>query len=160
MRTPRRFNKDFYGGAIMMVIGLYAAVVGWRYDTGTLSQMGPGFMPVAVGVLLTATGVLIAVFAPRDVEPIAGPPPVGHAARLPDPRGALCIVLGMLAFMLVGRYGGLVPATFAIVFISALGDRANSVKDAVCLALALCVVAAVVFSWALRLQLPLFKWGG
>ncbi len=83
----------------------------------------------------------------------------GHGAGLPDLRGCACIILGVLAFLLLGKYGGLIPATFAIVFISALGDRSNTVKQAAILALAMCVIATVVFWWALQLQLPLFAWG-
>jgi hypothetical protein len=74
-------------------------------------------------------------------------------------RGTVCIVLGTLAFLLFGKYGGMIPATFAIVFISALGDRSNSIKQAFLLSVAMCVIAAVVFSWALQLQLPMFTWG-
>ncbi|MFP3711527.1 tripartite tricarboxylate transporter TctB family protein, partial [Paraburkholderia sp. SIMBA_009] len=48
---------------------------------------------------------------------------------------------------------------FAIVFISALGDRKNTVKQAFVLSLGMSVIAVVVFWWALQLQLPLFRWG-
>jgi len=78
---------------------------------------------------------------------------------MPDLRGGICIILGILAFLAFGKYFGLIPATFAIVFISALGDRSNSVVQALLLSLAMCVIAAVVFWWALQLQLPLFRWG-
>jgi Tripartite tricarboxylate transporter TctB family len=84
----------------------------------------------------------------------------GHPAGLPDLRGCVCIVLGILAFLLLGEYGGLLPATFAIVFISALGDRDNTLREALLLALAMMAIAVVVFWWALSLQLPLFQWGG
>ena len=50
-------------------------------------------------------------------------------------------------------------ATFAIVFISALGDRRNTVKSAFLLAAAMVVVCLIVFSWGLQLQFPLFRWG-
>ena len=50
-------------------------------------------------------------------------------------------------------------ATFAIVFISTLGDRKNTVKQAFVLSIGMSVIAVVVFWWALQLQLPLFRWG-
>ncbi|MEJ0045599.1 MAG: hypothetical protein WDN04_05275 [Rhodospirillales bacterium] len=43
----------------------------------------------------------------------------------PEWRGWICIVASVLAFVVLGKYGGLLPATFAIVFIAALGDRDN-----------------------------------
>ena len=45
-------------------------------------------------------------------------------------------------------------------FISALGDRDNTLTEAVLLSLAMSFIAVVVFWWALKLQLPLFQWGG
>jgi len=159
MNTPSRFKKDYYGGGLMTLIGIATVVAGQQYDTGTLRNMGPGFFPVAVGALLALVGVMIAISARNDSLADTKASGHGHVAGLPDPRGCACIVLGVLSFLLLGEYGGLIPATFAIVFISALGDRTNTLKQATLLALAMCVVAAVVFRWALQLQLPLFAWG-
>ncbi len=134
----------------MMVIGLGAAFQGSTYSIGTLSRMGPGYFPVALGVLLTLIGLSIAVtarFTHYEGEDEALPP---------EWRGWICICAAVIAFVVFGEYGGLVPATFAIVFISALGDRMNTVKGAAILAACVVVVAVVVFWWALQMQLPLF----
>ncbi len=151
-------RKDYYGGALMVLIGLGAIYGGSGYHIGTLSHMGPGFFPAALGGLLALTGVLIAVSA-RSGESTPPAPGDGHAHGLPDLRGSVCIILGILAFLLLGEYGGLLPATFAIVFISALGDRKNTIKQAILLSIAMSAIAVVVFWWALQLQLPLFRWG-
>ncbi|PLZ02670.1 tripartite tricarboxylate transporter TctB [Burkholderia sp. WAC0059] len=152
----RRFHRDYYGGALIMFLGLAAVHVGIGYDTGTLQNMGPGFFPVAVGVFMVVLGVLIALNARGEDE--GADPDERH--RPPEWRGWTCIGLSIVAFVLIGKYGGLLPATFAIVFIAALGDRDNSVTQAGLLAAAMCVVSAAVFWWALQLQLPLFAWGG
>lgn len=151
-------KKDYYGGGLMVFVGLIAVYAGLDYRTGTPARMGPGFFPVAIGALLALTGLLIAVSARGDNGP-AKPKLGHHGGGLPDLRGGICIILSVLAFLLFGVYGGLVPATFAITFISALGDRQNTIVQAVLLSLAMCFVAVVVFWWALRLQLPLFQWG-
>lgn len=156
---PSNFRKDYYGGALMTVIGLTAAYVGYGYRIGTPSRMGPGFFPLAIGLLLAFTGVLIALSARADGAPGGGAPGHGHGHGMPDLRGGICIIASVLAFLLLGVYGGLVPATFAIVFISALGDRGNSVFQAFMLSMAMCLIAVIVFWWALQLQLPLFHWG-
>ncbi len=164
VHAPRRsagFKKDYYGGALLVVIGLAAVYAGVGYRVGDLARMGPGFFPVAVGALLAFTGLLIA-FSARGDKPAAESTGAlhGHPSGLPDLRGGICIILGILAFLLLGVYGGLLPATFAIVFISALGDRDNTLVEAVLLSLAMSAVAVIVFWWALQLQLPLFQWGG
>jgi hypothetical protein len=52
-----------------------------------------------------------------------------------------------------------VPASFAVAFIAALGDRDNRLIDALVLGVAMAIVAVVVFWWLLQLQFPLFQWG-
>ncbi|GAC1412873.1 MAG: tripartite tricarboxylate transporter TctB family protein [Burkholderiaceae bacterium] len=148
-----RYNKDYYAGALMLLIGLWAVYQGLAYKMGTLSRMGPGFFPVAVGAVLALMGVFIALGARSNV-------PAGEDKhQVPEWRGWLCIVASMVAFIALGKYGGLLPATFAVVFISALGDRENTLRDAALLSLSVCAVAVVVFWWALKMQFPLFAWG-
>jgi len=157
------FKKDYYGGALMVLIGLSAVYAAFGYHIGSLSHMGPGFFPASVGVLMALVGVMIAISAAgQQKKPAAedkeDAPLHAHPSDFPDLRGAVCIIGGTLAFLLFGYYGGLLPATFAAVFIAGLGDRTNTVKQVLILALAMCVIAAVVFWWALQLQLPLFQW--
>jgi hypothetical protein len=158
----KRFHikKDYYGGALMIFIGLSAVYASVQYNLGTLSRMGPGFFPCSIGALMAFTGFLIALSAADDTETKSAiVPVVGHPHQIPDLRGAVCIIGATLAFIVVGNYLGLLPATFAIVFISAMGDRENTVKGALILSAAMMIIATVVFWWALQLQLPLFKWG-
>jgi len=157
--TAHKFKKDYYGGALLVLVGLAAVYAGVDYRVGQLAHMGPGFFPVALGALLALTGLLIAISARGD-KPAADAVSHGHPTGMPDLRGGICIILGILAFLLLGVYGGLLPATFAIVFISALGDRDNTLLEALLLSLAMVVIAVIVFWWALKLQLPLFQWGG
>lgn len=146
-------SRDYLGGMLMAAIGLAAAFRGSHYEMGALSRMGPGYFPTALGAILALVGVAIAVsarLARYDGE---------LEVRAPEWRGWLCIVAALVAFVTLGKYGGLVPATFAVVFISALGDRQNGVAAAAALALASVAIAVVVFWWALQLQFPLFHWG-
>lgn len=152
-RLINKSNRDYYGGALMFLIGLGAILQGRTYSMGTLSRMGPGFFPVSLGVILALAGAAIALsarFAEREAEEKALPP---------EWRGWFCISLSIVAFVVLGKYGGLVAATFAIVFISALGDRQNTVKSALVLAVAIVAICLIVFWWALQMQFPLFGWG-
>lgn len=153
MRSLFSYNKDYYGGALMILIGLSAAYAGRQYPLGTLGRMGPGFFPTAVGVILAGVGLAIALSA----RPAGGASAATHSAF--DWRAWGGIVGGTLAFIALGEYGGLVPATFAIVFISSLGDKNNTLKQAFWLSVGMVVIAVVVFWWALQLQFSLFRWG-
>lgn len=154
----KSYNKDYYGGALMILLGGSASYAAQSYNIGSLAHMGPGYFPFAVGILLALTGVLIALNAkkkgPGDEAAL-----VGHKHDIPDFRGAACIILGTIAFYFCGEYLGLLPATFAIVFICALGDRSNSVMACFVLAMSMMIVAVVIFWWALQVQMPLVRWG-
>lgn len=147
-----RYHRDYYGGALLMFIGGCAVYMGFGYHIGDLRHMGPGYFPVAVGAIIAFMGMLIALSARGKVEENAEYLP-------PEWRGWACIIASIIAFVIVGQYGGLIPATFAIVFISAMGDRNNTVKSALLLSAGMCLVAWIVFAWALQLQFPLFVWG-
>ncbi|MGI4939423.1 MAG: tripartite tricarboxylate transporter TctB family protein [Janthinobacterium lividum] len=141
----------------MVLIGLAAAAVGTGYKVGTLTQMGPGFFPVALGAMMIILGLLIGGNARRCQAP-AGVP-LEHATgadSAPEWRGWLCILAGIGSFAVLGPYVGLLPATFTTVFVSALGDRGNTWRNALVLAALMTVVAYVVFWWALQLQIPLY----
>ncbi len=151
MNTASKWSKDLFAGALMVLVGLASVGGGLRLHIGTLMHMGPGFFPVAVGVVLTLVGIAIALTGMRDGGPAI-------AAIQPDWRGWGCIVASMVAFIVLAAYGGLVPATFAVVFIAALGDRKNNLRQSLWLSLGMIAVSVIVFRWGLKLQLPLFGW--
>jgi uncharacterized membrane protein len=144
--------KDLAGGLLMVVLGVATIFQSSQYELGSLRHMGPGYFPLILGIILTASGVLIAINSRSAEAKIAVP------KRPPEWRGWFCICAGIVAFVVIGEYGGLLPATFAIVFISALGDRQNSLLAATLLALAMTFICFVVFWWLLQVQFPLFRW--
>jgi Tripartite tricarboxylate transporter TctB family len=152
-RLVNASNRDYWGGALVVVIGLGALLQGSRYPIGSLSRMGPGFYPTALGAMLALVGLALiatARFSRTQTEEKVLPP---------EWRGWFLICASIVAFVVLGKYGGLVPATFAVVFISALADRENTLLSAAILALATVAVAIIVFWWALQMQFPLFGWG-
>ncbi|MGF6369058.1 hypothetical protein OKW40_001808 [Paraburkholderia sp. RAU6.4a] len=153
-------HKDLIGGALLIVVGSGVLTHSVAYHIGTLVQMGPGFFPFFLGLVLALVGCGIAVQGYLSVHAGAASGKVAPKKKLrPEWKAWLLICLGMVAFVVLTKYLGLVAGTFAVVFISALGDRDNNIKSATLLALAMVAVAVVVFWWALQIQLPLFKWG-
>ncbi|NLC35057.1 MAG: tripartite tricarboxylate transporter TctB family protein [Alcaligenaceae bacterium] len=148
-------NREALASGLLILLGLGVMLKGSTYTIGTMARMGPGFFPVMLGVLLMFLGALC-LFATglstkdEDEEDFSGPS---------QWRGWIAIVGGVLAFIVLGEYGGLVPATFALVFISALGDRNHSLLSALLLAGFVTVLGVLIFSWGLELQFPMFRWG-
>jgi hypothetical protein len=161
--APSSALKDRLGGALLLLMGLFAVAVGRTYPMGAASRLGPGAFPVGLGTILAVIGFGLIVTARRSapapgsrtaIAPAAGDGPRGTAFA-PEWRGWLGIVLSLVAFVELGSRAGLIPATAAVVFIAALADRQNTVKSAALLALAMLAICVVVFWWALGVQFPL-----
>jgi len=147
-----RFRKDHLGGLLAVVGGLSAAYQGSTYDIGSLEHMGPGFFPTALGILLAICGLAIG-FSGETASAELGKE---HASKPINWRAWGCIIAAVASFVVLGQHAGLGPATFAIVFIAALGDRGNTLKSAAVLGVVATAICVIVFWWALKIQLPLF----
>jgi len=145
-------RRDYYAGALMMLLGAGVALQGSRYQLGSLTRMGPGFFPTILGILLAFVGALIA-----GTASFASPAATADATPVrPDWRGWLCIIGGAALFIVLATYAGLAPATFACVFVAALGDRSNSWKEALALAIGIMIFGTALFSFLLHIQIPVF----
>lgn len=145
-------NKDVLGGALVCALGAGAIAMVRGNAIGTLGRMGPGFFPTLIGVVMVLTGVAILLGGLR-----AGA--TEHGVERPDLRAWTLIPLSLVAFIVAGEFGGLLPATFSVVFIAALADRDNTWRSAMLLACAMVAVCLVVFWWALQVQFPLLTFG-
>ena len=128
------------------VVAIFVAVAQAATTYGWLTSISDYFYTPARDVFV---GALIAVTPEAGSE--------HEEAGRPDWRGWACIVLGILAFVVLGEHLGLGPATFACVFVSALGDRQGNPRAALLLALAMTAVAGIVFTLALKFQMPFWR---
>jgi hypothetical protein len=148
-------KKDFYAGLVMILLGAGVTLNSTTYDLGSLMHMGPGMFPFLLGIVLTFVGILIlgtAFTAPYDE----------NERILPDSmewRGWGCILAGPILFIIFGEFFGMMPATFACVFVAALGDRTATLKSSLALSFGVTICGALLFSYLLQLPFPLFKWG-
>jgi Tripartite tricarboxylate transporter TctB family len=179
-RDPR---SDLLAGGIFMAIGLAFAVTSGRYDIGSALQMGPGYYPLVLGVLLVGLGAGVSVegllrrrgsrHTPvRDTAPAPAP---GTDAGEDDPGGddmsrveadgddrgpvpwtsMALVVAAIVVFALGVRELGLVPALLVATFLAALAGRRRAVWAAG-VAVGLTVLCVLIFVVALQLRLPLF----
>ena len=146
-------KRDYYAGALMLVLGVGAAVTGTGYKFGTLARMGPGFMPVMLGIVLAFLGLLIAGTALGSSEP--------DDAKFmpPNPQwfGWLCIIAGPIAFIVLGQFAGMIPAVFACVFVCALGDKTATYKSSLVLAAGVTFFGVLLFHYLLNIPFPLLR---
>jgi hypothetical protein len=152
-------KRDFYAGGLMMLIGLFIALKGLTYRTGTLMHMGPGFLPTALGVILVLLGITIAGNALTEVrqgvvqdESILPPHPQWWAW--------FCILMSPVLFIVFGSQFGMIPGTFACVFIAALGDKNKTWKGTFILASVVTAFGVLLFSYFLQVPMPILTWRG
>ena len=148
-------KRDFYAGGLMTLLGAGVTLNSMTYALGTLTHMGPGMFPLMLGITLTFVGVLIFGAAVAT--------PLGEDERIlpknKEWRGWGCILAGPILFIILGEYFGLVPATFACVFVSALGDRTATLKGSALLAAGVTVFGVLLFSYVLKIPFPMFRLG-
>ncbi|SDM70230.1 Tripartite tricarboxylate transporter TctB family protein [Oryzisolibacter propanilivorax] len=145
-------RQELLCAALLMSIGAAAAWGGTHYTIGTLGRMGPGFFPVALGCTLMLLALLM-VFTPVSAEDEEA-----GEAEPANTRAWAFITAGVVSFIVLGSMTGLVPGTFFLVLLAAMGDRGNSKRACVLVAVGVTVLAVVLFRLLLQIQIPLFTW--
>jgi putative tricarboxylic transport membrane protein len=148
-----KLKRDYYAGGLMLLLGVGAAVTGTGYKFGSLAKMGPGFMPVMLGVLLAFLGILIAGTALGSSED----DDKKFLSDNPQWFGWLCILGGPVLFIILGEFGGMIPAIFACVFVCALGDKTATYKSSAILAAGITVFGVLLFHYLLSIPFPLLR---
>ncbi|RWX74708.1 tripartite tricarboxylate transporter TctB family protein [Neorhizobium lilium] len=146
--TEKRSRHDVIAGGIFIVIAIFFAAEGSRYELGTGLQMGPGFFPVVLAALLAVFGIFVVVGGFRK-------PPEASAAT-PPWRAIILICLSLVLFAAGARTIGLVPLVFLCTVLTALASPKNSPLSACVMGLVMTTLCYVVFKVGLAVSLPAF----
>jgi hypothetical protein len=139
--------KDLWAGLMFIGIGLFFVL--WamtHYQMGSAVRMGPAYFPVLLGGLLAFLGALVLI----EAFAIEGPkvPAFGY-------RPLILISVACVAYGYLMKPLGLILATLALVFISALGGHEFKWKEVSILYVILIVFSVLVFVKGLTLPFPL-----
>ncbi len=140
-------SKDFWAGIMFLAFAAVAVLAARGYAMGSAGRMGPGYFPMALGIVLGVLGLIIIgrAFAAGDER-------VG-ALQL---RPLLVIVVAVSLFGLLIERLGLVVALVAVVVVSAMASREYRPVEVAALAATLAAFSVGVFVYALRLPLTLW----
>jgi putative tricarboxylic transport membrane protein len=152
-------KRDFYAGGLMLLLGLGITLKGSTYRGGTLMHMGPGFLPTALGIILVLLGIAIAA---ASLSPGADEHGSDQSLLPEHPQwwAWFCILMSPVGFIFFGRYFGMLPGTFACVFIAALGDKTATWKGTIILASVVTVFGVALFSYFLQVPMPILTFRG
>ena len=144
---------DMLAGGTFVALGLAFALGGRTYGIGSTQAMGPGFVPLVLGVILTVLGAVITVQGfrggnPHDREAAAERGPV------PWVRGGM-LVGGIVFFGATIEGLGLAPTLFVTTLVAALACRGVSPLKALGISAGLTVLCLGIFVGLLQLRLPL-----
>jgi hypothetical protein len=143
----RRALKDVLAGGIFIVLGLAFAIGSLAYDLGTPLRMGPGYVPLALGIVLAGLGALVIAKGF-----IAGE---GETIGEVDWRAVVLITAALLFFGLTVRGLGVVAALFGATLLATLARSQTPIREALLIATGLTALSVFIFIFALQLRLPL-----
>lgn len=145
--TPRGDRPDLLTALIFIATGALGLFMARALDGGTAAQMGPGFLPRVVCVLLILVGLAVGLPALRRPLVLIEPVKV---------RPVVVILLSIVGFGLAVTYFGFVLASLWLILSSALADPGGKLRQTLLLAGGLTVFGALVFVYGLGVQVPLW----
>ena len=142
----RAHSRDIVCGLLFVAVGLAFAGGAWAtLPVGRAFAMGPGYVPVLLGVLLAILGLVVAVAdrsAPAEPAPIAW-------------RGIALLLGAVVVFAADMRGLGFAPALFLSGVMAALATGRTGLAGALATGAVLTAVDVALFVYALRLPYPL-----
>lgn len=144
---PRGDRPDLLTALIFLGLGTLGLVMSRELEAGTLAQMGPGFLPRVVCVLLILVGLAV------------GLPALRRRAIVLDSvktRPLLVILVAIIGFGLAVTHLGFVLAALWLVVVGSLADPGGKWRQTLALAVGLTAFGAVVFVYGLGVQVPLW----
>lgn len=146
MGAIKNNNPDLLCSFIFVAIGVATLVASTTLAVGNLAMMGPGFMPIAISIVVIAIGLVVGIAAisrnPEAISPI----------RL-RPLLTLLLVVGGFAFG--AEFLGFVITSAGLVFFGSMADRDWRLKEALISSLVLTAFGVLVFIKGLDVQMQL-----
>jgi hypothetical protein len=142
--------KDLLAGLIFTAFGALTFILAHDYDIGTAVDMGPGYFPAAMGLVLAVIGIAAILR--------------GISRKTPDPitrhriEPLVLVFAGVLAFSFLIEPAGLLVASAALIGIACFRRLLANPLEVLIFYVALTGFAALVFVRWFDMQLPLFWW--
>ena len=142
--------KDILAGVIFIVFGLATFFKARDYQIGSALDMGPGYFPAAVGLLLAFLGCagILRGLLQKTADPIT-----------PHRLGPLVLIfVGIMVFSFLIETAGLVIASAALIAITCAQRIREHPVEVLATYVLLTAFVAFVFIYLFEMQLRLFWW--
>lgn len=142
-----RNKQNFAAGLFFVVFGAFCAIVARSYSLGSGEDIGPGYFPFWLAVLLTLLGAMLCLSA------LAAHAEATEIGRL-DGKSMFWIVGSVVLFAFLLHALGVVLSVIVLVLVSSLGSHEFTWKGAVASAGFLAALVYLIFVKGLHLQFP------
>jgi hypothetical protein len=139
-------KADVEAGAFFALFGAVTAVLSLQYGIGTAAEMGPGYFPLTMGVLLTIIGSMIL---------INGLVSYAEESSNLNLNSMTVVAVSLIAFAVLIVNAGLIFAVPVLVFVSLLASDHFSIRRAFILSASLLLFCYLVFVRFLGVAVPM-----
>ena len=148
MRSPARrgHNTDFYSGLLLVAVATVALLYIRTLSVGTVLEMGPGYFPLGLALVLLGMGLCLAV---KGLLSEGNPIGSFHL------RPLICILLSFTAFGVLVERAGLIIAILAQVAIAHFASVETRWRQSLVTGVLLAAASAVIFVWLLKIPVDL-----
>jgi len=151
-REPRGgLRTDQFSGLMLLALALY---VGWQnraYPVGTLSEPGPGYLPLLLAIFLGAMGLLIALWGVRSV-------PLAAMKWTEATRAVVILIACGVATLALERIGYRLTVIALLIFFLGVLERKRPLQVAL-VAFGFSFASYYIVGDLLRVPLPRSPWG-
>jgi hypothetical protein len=143
-RMRMRVNiKDFAAGGLFIAIGAWFAQSAWfNLKIGRAFNMGPGYFPVVLGLILIGFGAVIAISAINKPQEL-----IGRVSW----RGLLLVIGGVAFFGATVRGLGLPASLGGTTFLAAMSTGRTSWLEGIILSVVMAAFCTLLFIYGLGL---------
>jgi hypothetical protein len=138
-------SKELWAGVIFLAFGIAAIGLSTAYKFGTVTQMGPGYFPTILGIVL----VLLGGFSCAHVIWLGGGTPIERTMIRP----MLLIPISAACFAFLVERTGLAIAVIVSALLACLGGRKFRTGEALAIAIVLAIFCSILFVYLLGLPL-------
>ena len=149
--TGRRLRSDQVSGLMLVALALYVWWMNRAYPIGSLSEPGPGYVPLLLSIFMGAMGLLVALSGGKSM-PLA-------AMQWTEAKRAIALLIacGVAAYALE-RLGYRITMAALLIFFLGVMERRKPMM-VVSVGIGFSLITFYVFATLLRVPLPVSPWG-
>ena len=147
----RQLRSDQISGLMLLALALYVSWMNRAYPLGTLSEPGPGYVPLLLAIFMGAMGLLVALNGGKS-EPLA-------TMEWTEAKRAIALLLACsVAAYALERLGYRITMAALLVFFLGVMERRKPMIVAL-VGVGFSFITYYLFATLLRVPLPVSPWG-